>query len=37
MEIVRRHAADDEERWLDTWFSKDARERIGAAVKRLTG
>ena len=37
VEIVERHAADDGERWLETWFSKEARERIGAAVKRLGG
>lgn len=26
----------DEEAWLDTWFSAEAQERIGAAVARLT-
>ena len=43
--IVRRPALDamvlhgvaERERWLDTWFTAEARERITAAAARLRG
>lgn len=37
VEVVERYTASDDERWLDTWFSPEGRERVGAAVKRLSG
>jgi enoyl-CoA hydratase len=35
IEAVRRTAAVETERWLDTWFSADARERLSAAVAKI--
>lgn len=35
IERIERVAAEETELWLDTWFSKDARDRLGAAVAKL--
>ena len=35
METIARVSADETERWLDTWFSPAARERLLAAVAKL--
>jgi enoyl-CoA hydratase len=35
IEAMRRNAADEAERWLDTWFSTAAQERLGRAVAQL--
>jgi enoyl-CoA hydratase len=34
-EAMERLGADEAERWLDSWFSPEARERLAAAVARL--
>jgi hypothetical protein len=31
------HVAEESERWLDTWFTPPAQERLRAAVARLSG
>jgi len=35
METIARVSAEETERWLDTWFSPPARERLHAAVAKL--
>ena len=35
LEAIARHAAGETERWLDTWFSPAARDRLQAAVAKL--
>ncbi|HXU69513.1 MAG TPA: enoyl-CoA hydratase/isomerase family protein [Polyangia bacterium] len=35
LEAIARHAAEETERWLDTWFSPPARTRLQAAVAKL--
>jgi enoyl-CoA hydratase len=35
IETIRARAGEETERWLDTWFSPAARERLTAAVERL--
>lgn len=35
METIARVSAEETERWLDTWFSPAARERLTAAVAKL--
>jgi enoyl-CoA hydratase len=37
LEAIGRYAEADAERWLDTWFSATAQERLRAAVKSLGG
>lgn len=32
---IARHSAEETERWLDTWFSSDARDRLTQAVAKL--
>lgn len=36
LEAIARTSTAESERWLDTWFSAEGRERIGAAVAKLT-
>ena len=36
LEAIRAHADEETERWLDTWFSPPAKERLQAAVARLS-
>jgi enoyl-CoA hydratase/carnithine racemase len=33
---IERNAAQETERWLDSWFSEEGRARVGQAVERLT-
>jgi enoyl-CoA hydratase len=35
LETIARHSDEETERWLDTWFSPAARERLLAAVAKL--
>ena len=35
LETIARVVGEETERWLDTWFSPAARERLHAAVARL--
>ena len=35
LEAIDRYAESDADRWLDTWFSADAQERLRAAVAKL--
>jgi enoyl-CoA hydratase len=35
LELVERVADDEREKWLDTWFSHEGKQRIRAAVARL--
>jgi enoyl-CoA hydratase len=35
IEWIARHSAEETERWLDTWFSPPARERLSEAVSSL--
>jgi hypothetical protein len=37
LEAIGRYAEADAERWLDTWFSATAQERLHAAVRSLGG
>jgi enoyl-CoA hydratase len=37
VEIIRRDAEGESERWLDTWFSPEGQRRLNAAVQRLRG
>jgi enoyl-CoA hydratase/carnithine racemase len=37
LEAILRYEADDAERWLDTWFSTEAQERLRATVAKLGG
>jgi enoyl-CoA hydratase len=34
---AERAAAAERQHWLDTWFSKEGRDRVGAAVAKLSG
>jgi enoyl-CoA hydratase len=36
LDAIARHAADETERWLDTWFSPDGQRRLREAVAQLT-
>jgi enoyl-CoA hydratase len=35
LDAIRARAAEETERWLDTWFAPPARERLQAAVQKL--
>jgi enoyl-CoA hydratase len=35
MEAIARYGAEETERWLDSWFAPDARERLRATAARL--
>jgi enoyl-CoA hydratase len=37
LEAIARYEETDADRWLDTWFSADAQERLRAAVAKLGG
>jgi enoyl-CoA hydratase len=37
LEAIDRYEESDAERWLDTWFSADAQDRLRAAVAKLGG
>ena len=37
LEAIARNEESDAERWLDTWFSDDAQERLRATVAKLGG
>jgi enoyl-CoA hydratase len=35
LEAIARHAAEETDRWLDSWFAPGARDRLRAAVEKL--
>jgi enoyl-CoA hydratase len=37
LDAMDRYGAEETERWLDTWFSPPARQRLADAVRRISG